>query len=61
MFCASRLFMRMSGSLVPKVDIDASGKFKYILIQLTIVEQTGEKENMQIVRGYGDCPFHSKY
>uniref|UniRef100_A0A914V6T3 14 kDa phosphohistidine phosphatase n=1 Tax=Plectus sambesii TaxID=2011161 RepID=A0A914V6T3_9BILA len=42
---------------VENVDIDGSGKFKYILIKVT--DKTG-KDSKFIVRGYGRCEFHDK-
>ncbi|XP_071509453.1 14 kDa phosphohistidine phosphatase-like [Diadema antillarum] len=39
---------------VDDVDIDQSGKFKYILIQL----KSGNKKKY-IVRGYGRCGYHA--
>lgn len=40
---------------IPNVDIDPSGRFKYILIQVTDPETKAEK---YIVRGYKSCPYH---
>ncbi|CAH0592135.1 unnamed protein product [Chrysodeixis includens] len=53
-------FRKMSGALdaVPKVDIDATGVFKYIL--LNVYDKT--KVNVEptvIVRGYKRCAYHS--
>ncbi|XP_783577.1 14 kDa phosphohistidine phosphatase [Strongylocentrotus purpuratus] len=39
---------------VDDVDIEASGKFKYILIQLSVGDQT-----KYIVRGYSHCGYHA--
>lgn len=41
--------------LIPDVDIDSQGKFKYILIEVTDSET---KEKKFIVRGYKDCSYH---
>ena len=43
---------------VPAVDIDESGRFKYILIELT---DRATKQTKLIVRGYERCPFHGKF
>lgn len=40
---------------VSDVDIDPSGSFKYILIQVT--DKSSGKQKL-IVRGYGDCDYH---
>uniref|UniRef100_A0A914USK1 14 kDa phosphohistidine phosphatase n=1 Tax=Plectus sambesii TaxID=2011161 RepID=A0A914USK1_9BILA len=40
---------------VENVDIDGSGKFKYILIKVT---DKATKESKFIVRGYERCGFH---
>lgn len=40
---------------IPNVAIDASGKFKYILIQVTDPET---KEKKYIVRGFKSCSYH---
>lgn len=52
----------MNDKLAPKfilqvadVDIDKSGKFKYILIN---VKDTQTKAVKNIVRGYKDCSYH---
>lgn len=42
-------------SQIPDVDIDPSGKFKYILIQVSDPET---KEEKYIVRGYKSCGYH---
>lgn len=42
---------------VAPCDIEASGRFKYILIVLT---HKATKETKVIVRGYSDCPFHGE-
>lgn len=41
---------------IPNVDIDASGKFKYILINVKDPETKAEK---YIVRGYKSCGYHA--
>lgn len=38
------------------MDIDPTGKFKYILIQVRDPESKSEKH---IVRGYKSCPYHA--
>lgn len=40
---------------IPNVDIDPSGKFKYILIEVRDPETKSEK---LIVRGYKSCSYH---
>lgn len=40
---------------VDDVDIEASGKFKYILIRLAVGDQS-----KYIVRGYSHCEYHGK-
>ncbi|XP_047984537.1 14 kDa phosphohistidine phosphatase-like isoform X2 [Leguminivora glycinivorella] len=51
----------MSESLkaVPKVDIDPSGVFKYILIKVHGKEQNNQEPSITIVRGYQRCNYHS--
>jgi len=63
--CLTRTFLKMSvpeTNLVDKVkdvDIDDTGKFKYILAK---VYKTGnpndESTSKHVVRGYSDCPYH---
>lgn len=43
---------------VPKVDIDKSGVFKYILINVTDKSKQ-EESPVTIVRGYAHCNYHS--
>lgn len=46
---------------VPNVDID-EGIFKYILIRVYGKETAdGTEPSKLIVRGYGDCQWHSKF
>ncbi|XP_026758923.1 14 kDa phosphohistidine phosphatase-like isoform X2 [Galleria mellonella] len=44
---------------VPKVDIDPSGVFKYILIKVHDEEKNNEETSTVIVRGYKRCNYHS--
>lgn len=44
---------------IPKVDIDPSGVFKYILIKVHDPEQQNEDDSITIVRGYHRCNYHS--
>lgn len=43
---------------VENVDIDASGKFKYILIKVT---DKATRDSKFIVRGYERCGYHGTY
>ncbi|KPJ00309.1 PREDICTED: sex-regulated protein janus-A isoform X2 [Papilio xuthus] len=43
---------------IPKVDIDKSGVFKYILINVTDKNKQ-EESPVTIVRGYAHCNYHS--
>ncbi|XP_013149393.1 PREDICTED: 14 kDa phosphohistidine phosphatase-like isoform X2 [Papilio polytes] len=43
---------------IPKVDIDKSGVFKYILINVTDKSKQ-EESPVTIVRGYAHCNYHS--
>ncbi|KAK3580195.1 hypothetical protein CHS0354_001327 [Potamilus streckersoni] len=43
---------------VSDVDIEKSGKFKYILIK--VHDPDKEREFKHIVRGYADCGFHAE-
>lgn len=45
---------------VPDVDIDPDGVFKYILIKLTSPNENGDLQDKLIVRGFAECPYHSK-
>lgn len=51
----------MSGSLhkVPKVDIDKSGVFKYILLKVYDQEVDGVEPSTIVLRGYKRCNYHS--
>lgn len=40
---------------IDNVDIDSSGKFKYILVKVT--DEAGN-DSKYIVRGYGRCEYH---
>ncbi|CAG9132433.1 unnamed protein product [Plutella xylostella] len=44
---------------VPKVDIDPTGVFKYILINVYDKEKNGQEPTITIVRGYQRCNYHS--
>lgn len=46
---------------IPKVDIDPSGVFKYILIKVydTVKDSNREEPFITIVRGYQRCNYHS--
>ncbi|CAG9796883.1 unnamed protein product [Diatraea saccharalis] len=46
-------------STVPKVDIDPSGVFKYILIKVYDEEKNKQEPSVIIVRGYKRCNYHS--
>ncbi|KAJ0182802.1 hypothetical protein K1T71_002171 [Dendrolimus kikuchii] len=53
---------KMSSGLledVPKVDIDPSGVFKYILIKVYETEENNVEPSIIIVRGYQRCNYHS--
>ncbi|GBP44580.1 14 kDa phosphohistidine phosphatase [Eumeta japonica] len=43
---------------IPKVDIDPSGVFKYILIEVH-KEENNSESSVTIVRGYKRCNYHS--
>jgi len=43
---------------IPDVDMDKSGKFKYILIK--VHDPAKEREFKHIVRGYNRAAFHGK-
>lgn len=59
----SRSYLRFVSSFarfmdkIADVDIDASGRFKYILIK--IVEKSSKNSKL-IVRGYSRCNYHGK-
>lgn len=42
---------------IPDVDIDKSGKFKYVLIK--VHDPSGDRVFKHIVRGYARCDFHA--
>lgn len=44
---------------LPPVHIDSSGRFKYILIEVT--EKKDKNNQKLIVRGYADCNYHGKF
>ncbi|KAM3960901.1 14 kDa phosphohistidine phosphatase [Aphomia sociella] len=44
---------------LPKVEIDPSGVFKYILIKVYDQEKNNEEPSLIIVRGYKRCNYHS--
>jgi len=46
-------------SKVPEVDIDADGKFKYILMNLSIPSEDNKTGDKILVRGYADCNYHT--
>ena len=49
---------------IPDVDIDPSGRFKYVLIKVYIddVSATPETEKSKyVVRGYADCLYHGMF
>ncbi|XP_022117637.1 14 kDa phosphohistidine phosphatase-like isoform X2 [Pieris rapae] len=46
-------------SSVPLVDIDPSGVFKYILINVYEEVKSGQEPKITIVRGYKRCNYHS--
>ncbi|XP_045524981.1 14 kDa phosphohistidine phosphatase-like isoform X2 [Pieris brassicae] len=46
-------------SNVPVVDIDPSGVFKYILINVYEEVKSGQEPKMTIARGYKRCNYHS--
>ncbi|NP_001040265.1 phosphohistidine phosphatase [Bombyx mori] len=52
---------KMSGSLhkVPKVDMDKSGVFKYILLKVYDQEVDGVEPSTMVLRGYKRCNYHS--
>lgn len=54
----STSFSKMSAK-VKDVDIDPTGVFKYILINLSTEEPNGAKSCKEIVRGYKDCKYHT--
>merc|ERR1711915_1137048 len=45
--------------LIESVDIDASGRFKYILIKVHDSNQEGKEVSKFIVRGYDSCEYHA--
>lgn len=51
---------RMASTLIPDVDIDPKGVFKYILIQVSSPDEAGKFVEKKIVRGYAECPYHCK-
>lgn len=48
-----------STSTIPLVDIDPSGVFKYILINVYDKAKNEAEPQMVIVRGYKRCNYHS--
>lgn len=47
---------------VPEVDIDPSGKFKYILVKIYGQDSKDSPElSKTVVRGYKDCGYHCEY
>lgn len=43
---------------IPKVDIDPTGVFKYILLKI-YDKQKDDLEPIEVVRGYGRCNYHA--
>lgn len=50
--------MTSSLDAVPKVDIDPTGVFKYILLKVHDAEKK-EEHSITVVRGYQRCNYHS--
>lgn len=50
-----------TAACVPDVDIDPQGVFKYILIKVSVPNDSGKFEDKLIVRGYAECPYHCKF
>lgn len=50
-----------TAATLPDVDIDPQGVFKYILIMVSIPNDSGKFEDKMIVRGYAECPYHCKF
>ncbi|XP_023945157.2 14 kDa phosphohistidine phosphatase [Bicyclus anynana] len=48
-----------TGSNIPIVDIDPSGVFKYILLNVYDKQKDAANPQMVIVRGYKHCNYHS--
>lgn len=44
---------------IPLVDIDPSGVFKYILINVHSEDKNGKESTIQIVRGYARATWHN--
>lgn len=44
---------------VPKVDIDPSGVFKYILVKVYDKEKDNVEPSIIVVRGYKRCNYHT--
>lgn len=44
---------------IPKVDIDPSGVFKYILVKVHGEVENNEEPSVTIVRGYKRCNYHA--
>lgn len=61
MFRGLHTVRRMAAQIVPEVEIDPNGTFKYILIQLNVTDKSGASCANNIVRGYAECPYHSEY
>lgn len=63
MFRRFSLLQKMANAIIPQipdVDIDPQGVFKYILIKVGSPDENGEFVEKNIVRGYAECPYHSK-
>lgn len=44
---------------IPSVDIDESGIYKYVLIELSAKNESGNTINKLLVRGYARCEWHA--
>ncbi|XP_061708299.1 14 kDa phosphohistidine phosphatase-like isoform X1 [Cydia pomonella] len=55
----ARRMSTASLAAVPKVDIDPTGVFKYILIKVYDKAQNNQEPSITIVRGYQRCNYHS--
>ncbi|KAG6454951.1 14 kDa phosphohistidine phosphatase [Manduca sexta] len=60
-YCQQIIRTMSSTSLdaLPKVDIDPSGVFKYILVKVYDKEKDNVEPSITIVRGYKRCNYHS--
>ena len=45
--------------MIKSVDLDKDGVFKYIQIKLSPIGDNPDGQDVTVVRGYLDCPYHA--